>query len=468
MKYKFHLLMFLIFISFQKGKAQYVVITSGGNFDANSTVNVVFNGESIQNNGGTYYDPLSNTYLTGSSNVIIAGNNYMTFGNLTVNNSSGASAVTLNKKVHTETLLTFTNGIVVSTLTNNLTFNANSTVTGAADASHVNGPVRKAGGADFIFPVGNASYYRLAAVTAHASVDTFTTTYFVANPTVVYGTPKDVTINHISPYEYWTINRLGVVDNAKVTLSWNSNTSGVIASINDIIVVRWDGAQWRDHGGTSRTGSTSNGTVITPALVTSFSPFTLGSTTSASLPIALLDFHTSCNGKNVLISWTTGSEKNNASFLIEKSDDAKNFVAIGKVNGAGNSTLNLEYSLLDTSPPSSGTAYYRLSQFDYDNAKTVLGIRSVNTAKCNGDKSSIDFVFTAVDEIKIIFTALQEGEVITNIYSTNGSSVHTFRNMVIKGQNAIAINVSDFSAGMYFINCRQNSDASRAKVVLSR
>ena len=467
MKSKIYLLLFLTLLSFQKGMAQYVVVQTGAYLVFNSTVGVVFQSESIQNDGGTTIDPLSYTYLTGSSNVIVTGNNYLTLGNLTINNSSGVSAVTLNQKLHTATLVTFTNGVVVSTLTNNLTFNATSTVTGASDASHVNGPVRKAGGADFIFPVGNAAYYRQAAVTAHALVDTFTTTYFLSNPKVAYGVAKDVTINHIDPFEYWTINRLGVTDNAKVTLSWNINTTYTINVITDLIVTRWDGAAWRDHGGTGHTGNSSNGTVITPALVTSFSPFTLGSTTSTSLPIELLDFHASCEGKNTLVTWSTGSETNNASYTIEKSDDGKNFYFLTKVSGAGNSSTTLNYSVVDKTA-SSGTVYYRLSQTDFDNTHKEVGITFLKAGSCQGSKSAIDFVYTSPEEVKLLYTASQEGDLSINMYTTGGSSLHSFRHHVMKGSNAITLNITEFAAGMYFINCLQGSDVSNTKVVLGR
>jgi hypothetical protein len=465
MKKSYVALILFIFGLNKTANAQFLITKSGSNFVLNGAVNLVLNNENYQNDGAASIDALSTTYLIGNTNVVISGASGITFGNLVVNNSSGVTAVTLNRRIFTASLVTFTNGVVVTGNGSYLTFNAASTVTGASDASHANMTVQKAGGIDFTFPVGNALYYRLAAVTAHTSVDTFSTTYYRADPHPPYGTPMDPTINHVSSNEYWIINRGGVTDNAKVTLSWNSNTSGTISNINDIIVARWNGSIWKDHSGTAQTGTTLNGTVITPAVVTAFSPFTLASTTSASLPIELIDFRASCETGEVLISWVTGSEINNSHFNVEKSTDAKTFQLLHKVEGAGNSQSPLSYSIVDKTPPSKST-YYRLSQFDYDNTRTEVGLIALNTVNCKELKNSIDYVFATPQEVKIMYSSTHEGELITSIYSSNGSVLHSFHNQVSKGSNTININVSDFAAGMYYINCKQNADFNTTKIAI--
>ena len=99
------------------------------------------------------------------------------------------------------------------------------------------------------------------------------------------------------------------------------------------------------------------------------------------LPVELLSLHATCNGKRALISWTTASEHNNDYFVVERSDDAVNFVEVGRVAGAGNSIEMLSYNYADYSIRT-GDNYYRLTQVDYDGTRTTSEIIEVH---CSGN-----------------------------------------------------------------------------------
>lgn len=99
------------------------------------------------------------------------------------------------------------------------------------------------------------------------------------------------------------------------------------------------------------------------------------------LPITLVRLRGECNGKRALISWTTASEHNNDYFVVERSDDAVNFVEVGRVAGAGNSIEMLSYNYADYSIRT-GDNYYRLTQVDYDGTRTTSEIIEVH---CSGN-----------------------------------------------------------------------------------
>ena len=99
------------------------------------------------------------------------------------------------------------------------------------------------------------------------------------------------------------------------------------------------------------------------------------------LPVELLSLHASCNGKRALVTWTTASERNNDYFVVERSDDAVNFVEVGRVAGAGNSIEMLSYNYADYSIRT-GDNYYRLTQVDYDGTRTTSEIIEVH---CSGN-----------------------------------------------------------------------------------
>jgi hypothetical protein len=94
------------------------------------------------------------------------------------------------------------------------------------------------------------------------------------------------------------------------------------------------------------------------------------------LPIELLSFDAKQNGHIVDLNWVTASEINNDYFTLESSTDAINFEPFANVDGAGNSTVVLNYNYVDNHPYS-GISYYRLKQtdfngkFEYSNIVTV-------------------------------------------------------------------------------------------------
>ncbi len=139
--------------------------------------------------------------------------------------------------------------------------------------------------------------------------DHFTAEYFDVNPHPTYdNTLKDITIDHLSICEHWIINRTNGTSNVTANLSWNTPRSCGITNLTDLLVVRWDGAMWKDHGNGGTTGNTTTGTIVTSGVVTSFSPFTLGSVTVLNpLPIVVNKFEAVKNGSNVDLSWSVSN-----------------------------------------------------------------------------------------------------------------------------------------------------------------
>lgn len=69
--------------------------------------------------------------------------------------------------------------------------------------------------------------------------------------------------------------------------------------------------------------------------------------------------------KDVMIHWTTLSERDNDHFIVQRSADGSNFDNLGSVDGTGFSEKELEYQFIDKSPVN-GVNYYRLEQYNKD------------------------------------------------------------------------------------------------------
>ncbi len=95
------------------------------------------------------------------------------------------------------------------------------------------------------------------------------------------------------------------------------------------------------------------------------------------LPIELVSFDIIENEKQqVKINWRTATETNNDFFTIEKSKDARNWEVVGKINGSGTSSSELNYEFQDENP-FIGLSYYRLKQTDFDGEFEYSSIKSI-------------------------------------------------------------------------------------------
>ena len=77
----------------------------------------------------------------------------------------------------------------------------------------------------------------------------------------------------------------------------------------------------------------------------------------------LLNFDAKRDGGRIVLKWSTGVEKNNDYFTIERSDDQASYEEIGKVSGNGNSLDKSDYKFIDKHPKP-GKNYYRLKHTD--------------------------------------------------------------------------------------------------------
>jgi len=337
------------------------------------------------------------TFGSGTGVVQFAGNNDQAFTSassvpviqrLTMSKTSGTNTVTLNNPVDIGVTATLTNGVINTTSTNYLNFIAGSSYTGGSNSSYINGPVQKTGNTAFTFPTGNSSVYRTISISAPANAtDAFTAQYFKAGQSYGGVSTYDPSFVTLSGCEYWILDRTTGSSNVNVTLSWNTAdcTGAYITDPSTLRVARWNGTSWVNHGNGGTTGNASNGTVITSAVVTSFSPFTLASTSLANpLPVELISFYASVtNEETVELHWATASELNSDYFEIEGSNDGRSFLSIGNVKAAGNS-LNVRNYSFEYPAPFSGVYYYRLRQVDFDGTASYSSTVKVEIVKQRG------------------------------------------------------------------------------------
>jgi N-acetylneuraminic acid mutarotase len=85
---------------------------------------------------------------------------------------------------------------------------------------------------------------------------------------------------------------------------------------------------------------------------------------AAPLAVGMLNFAAQrTSPKQVKLTWSTFWERENKGFVVERSQNSKDFVAIGFVEGRGNQNQVQQYAFDDLK--ASGAYYYRLKQLDW-------------------------------------------------------------------------------------------------------
>lgn len=345
------------------------------------------------------------------------------FFTLTVNKTN--NEVNLNSPVIVNSLVNFTARNINSTQTNYLQFNDDAVVGTGGNApkasSHVNGWVRKVGNDAFTFPVGNGTIYRPIGISDPNNINTsFEANYVYTNaPHPLTGAVLPVTVERISVAEHWNLNRLvsggGSSSDVRVTLSWENPFSGGVQSFDSLVVVRWNGSAWIDHGPNipavvpgGRTGNNIAGTVTTSSAIASFSPFTLGSRSQIifnPLPVNLISFDAKQAGLQTILDWQVAQEIGLASYTVQRSTDGRSFTDLSTTTAKGLPEIQ-NYRSLDPQP-AKGNNYYRLKMNDLDGAYEYSSIVMVYHGLGK------DVIFSAypnpTDGTRITFAELAQG-----------------------------------------------------------
>jgi hypothetical protein len=439
-------------------------ITGSGNFTNASSGVLVNNGSlyikgNLSNNQASMAVGTGTLYLNGSSAQSVNGSQTFKTNNLETNNNAG---ITLDNDLSVSGVHTFTSGLInSSSIPNYLVFEAGSSYTGDNDSRHVIGWVKKIGSTNFTFPVGDASYERVAAISNLSASSEINCKYYL---------PTGNTINLFSPIamvkanEYWQIDKISG-GNAQITLNWDhSKVAMDNVLVTDIMVAHYTSGNWTDAGGTgTATGNVTTTGSVTSNAVTSFSPFTLGYT-SFPVPLKLLSFNAVRRAGTSFLKWITENEQNVDRFDVQRSYDAFIFTTIGNVP-ARNTGSRQNYDFDDHSALN-GIAYYRIKSVDVDGKFSYSRIAAVSE---NDLRSSAFVVLNpARNFITILNKSGNEGPFDYHLYNAAGQ-------LLLKGNTTMGINggvalplPQHTPAGVYVLELRNDKVQFRQTILIER
>lgn len=437
------------------------VFYAGSDFTNNSTASLTNNGSlyvrgNLTNAESSMSAGTGTLYLNGSSAQSIGGTQPFRTYHLNTDNTSG---ITLNNNLSVSGVHTFTNGLISTSATPNyFIYEAGSSYTGATDARHVSGWVKKNGNTGFTFPVGDASYLRTAAIANLSATSEINCRYYTPTSNIYNLTSPLVQVN---PREYWQIDKISG-GTAEIALNWdNSKVAFDNVILTDIRVAHYTGSSWQDAGGTA-TGNTLTTGSITSNAVSSFSPFTFGYTTYP-LPLTLISFTGERKTGTSYLRWITDNEQGVDRFEIQRSYDGITFVTIGQT-AARNTSRQEQYNYEDRSP-FQGIAYYRIKSVDTDNKFSYTKIVAVTENQFSNNS------FLVLNPARSVITAFNKsgysGQFEYRLFNAGGQLVLKGNvNMPLNG--SVVLPVPSQSAGVYVLELSNSKTQFRQKILIEK
>jgi len=184
---------------------------------------------------------------------------------------------------------------------------------------------------------------------------------------------------------------------------------------------------------------------------------------NCNLTVELSNFTADCKNRNVTLDWTTETEVNSAYFGIETSLNGEDFEEIGRVSAAGNSTIELDYTFLDTELRTN-QHYYRLHQVDIFNESEYSEILNVSCLPPPPD--IIDIYPNPISDAAVLHLNLPvTNHVRTEIYNSFGQLLISESRDAPKGIHDLNISMLNMLPGVYIVKVYYDGKYMQKKFV---
>ena len=212
------------------------------------------------------------------------------------------------------------------------------------------------------------------------------------------------------------------------------------------------------------TGVILGGRALTTAGIINTTAMTANNSFGGScivLPIQLLSLTGVCAAQTTVLNWSTVMETNNKLFTVQRSDDGRNWQAMGTIDGAGNSSTLRTYSLTDKQLRKSVT-YYRLMLTDFDGQNTYSIV--ITVGRCGIDTAESFSLYP--NPSTGTFTLLFSGD------KTEVSSIDVFNSVGEKVYKSMGFqstfDLSNKASGDYFVQIHLPSRTINLEVVVAK
>jgi len=186
------------------------------------------------------------------------------------------------------------------------------------------------------------------------------------------------------------------------------------------------------------------------------------------IPVELISFIATANGKEVTLVWSTATELNNQGFEVQRKFGSNDFVTIGSVKGNGTTTSPNHYSFVDKLIDV-GKYFYRLKQIDFDGTFEYSNEIEVEVRVL--DKFTLEQNYpNPFNPVTTIGYVLQEkSNAKVTILNSLGEKIAVLVNEEQdKGYHKVEFNGSKLTSGVYFYRLKAGEFISTKKMILLR
>lgn len=306
-----------------------------------------------------------------------------------------------------------------------------------------------------LFGVGtDAASYTPVTITNNGTADYFSVN--VKNGVYSKGTSGNPVILQ-AVNKTWNISKLNPDGgNATITLQWNDADELPAFNRNNVFLNHYTSGIW--DSGTPGIASGSNPYTFSRSGFTSFSPFTITSSTSV-LPLTILEFSATYSKPDVVLQWQTSSEQNTSQFNIERSIDGSNFSFIGKADAAGNNLSTKNYSYTDNTP-AKGINFYRLKMIDAGEKFVYSKIVAVK----KDDKKSLQLFPNPAKDILYVQASGENENALIQIFDLSGRIVKE-QKIVLNGNSSLSLDISNLPKNIYNLILKRNAKIEQQRFV---
>lgn len=166
------------------------------------------------------------------------------------------------------------------------------------------------------------------------------------------------------------------------------------------------------------------------------------------VPVELSSFTAEVCDQNIILKWSTSSEKNNQGFEIQRRLDNE-FYTIGFVEGKGTSTEINNYTFVDRDLQS-GAYYYRLKQIDFDGSSEYSDEIFIDVLTPAEFALIQNYPNPFNPSTNVKFNLPTNEFVNLSIYNLVGEKVSELVNEILEqGEHNLIFNASELPSGIY-------------------
>jgi hypothetical protein len=189
-------------------------------------------------------------------------------------------------------------------------------------------------------------------------------------------------------------------------------------------------------------------------------------TDTTLVPVELISFAATSNGKEVILNWSTATELNNQLFEVQRSFEGSDFASVGFVNGKGTTTERQDYTYRDKIL-TDGKYYYRLKQIDYLGRYEYSNIIETELRAFNSYLLEQNYPNPFNPTTTIGYGIREKGNVKITILNAIGEDVAVILNEEREpGFHQVEFNAANLPSGVYFYQLKAGDYIDTKKMIL--